>query len=79
MYSTINSITGNKLDRAFCTGDGWTRYFPMKKGNKAHEGLSLLFHRDDVPNVMVMDGAKAPVEGKFRRKLCDHGFHINQT
>jgi hypothetical protein len=35
----------------------------MKKESEAHEALSLLFHRDVVPNVMVMDGAKAQVEG----------------
>jgi hypothetical protein len=28
---------------------------------------------------MVMDGAKAQVEGKFRRKLRDAGCHIKQT
>jgi hypothetical protein len=28
---------------------------------------------------MVMDGAKAQVEGEFRRKLCDAGCHIKQT
>jgi hypothetical protein len=28
---------------------------------------------------MVMDGAKTQVEGDFRRKLCDAGFHIKQT
>jgi hypothetical protein len=39
----------------------------------------LLFHRYGVPNVMVMDGAKAQVEGGFRRKLCDAGWHIKQT
>jgi hypothetical protein len=33
----------------------------MKKEKEAHEALSLLFHRDGVPNVMVMDGAKAQV------------------
>jgi hypothetical protein len=41
--------------------------------------LSLLFHRDGVPNVMVMDGAKAQVEGGFRIKLRDAGCHIKQT
>jgi hypothetical protein len=51
----------------------------MKTESEAHEVLSLLFHRDGVPNVMVMDGAKAQVEWDFRRKLCDAGFHINQT
>jgi hypothetical protein len=51
----------------------------MKTESEAHEALSLLFHRDGVPNVMVMDGAKAQVEGGFRRKLRDAGCHIKQT
>jgi hypothetical protein len=55
------------------------RAFPLKKEKEAHEALSLLFHRDVFPNVMVIDGAKSHVEGEFRRKLCDAGCHINQT
>jgi hypothetical protein len=51
----------------------------MKKKKEAHEDLSLLFHRDGFPNVMVMDGSKAQVEGEFRIKLRDAGCHINQT
>jgi hypothetical protein len=51
----------------------------MKKEIEAHEALSLLFHRNGVPNVMVMDGAKAEVEWEFRRKLRDAGCHIKQT
>jgi hypothetical protein len=51
----------------------------MKLEIEAHEALSLLFHRDGVPNVMVMDGAKAQTEGEFRRKLRDSGCHIKQT
>jgi hypothetical protein len=39
----------------------------------------LLFHRDGVPDVMFMDGAKAKVEGEFRRKLRDAGCDIKQT
>jgi hypothetical protein len=41
--------------------------------------LYLLFHRDGLPNFMVMDGAKAQFEGEFRRKLRDAGCHIKQT
>jgi hypothetical protein len=55
------------------------RAFPLKKEKEAHYTFSLLFHRDGFPNVMVMDGAKAQVEGEFRRKLCDEGCHIKQT
>jgi hypothetical protein len=51
----------------------------MNKESEAHESLSLLFHRDGVHNVMVMDGAKSQVQGKFRRKLRDTGCHIKQN
>jgi hypothetical protein len=52
------------------------REFPLKKEKEAHDDLSFLFHRDGVPNDMVMDGAKAQVEGEFRRKLRGAGCHI---
>jgi hypothetical protein len=55
------------------------REFPLKKEKEAHEALYLLFNRDGVPYVMVMDGFKAQVEGEFRLKLCDAGCHIKQT
>jgi hypothetical protein len=61
MYSTILSRQDNKSDHIFCTNFGFVRAFPMREKKEAHEALSLLFHRDGVPNVMVMDGAKAQV------------------
>jgi hypothetical protein len=79
IYSTILLRQGNKAAQVFCDGAGWGRAFPMKKEKEAHEELSLLFHRNGVPNVMVMDGAKAQVQGEFRRKLRDAGCHIRQT
>jgi hypothetical protein len=79
MYSTILSRQMNKTAQIFTTDFGFVRAFPMKKEKEAHEALSLLFHRDGVPNVMVMDGAKAKVEGEFRRKLRDAGCNIKQT
>jgi hypothetical protein len=80
MYSTILSRHMNKAAQIFNTDFGFVSAFPMKKEKEAHEALSLLFHRDGVPNVMFMDGAKAQVEGGgFRRKLCDAGCHIKQT
>jgi hypothetical protein len=79
MFSTILSIQDNKAAQMFCTDFGFVRAFPMKKEKEAHEALSLLFHRDGVPNITVMDGAKAQFEGEFRRKLCDAGCHIKQT
>jgi hypothetical protein len=79
MFSTILSRQNNKAAQIFCTDFGFVRAFPLKKENEAHEALSLLFHKDGVPNVMVMDGKNAQVEGEFRRKLCDAVFHIKQT
>jgi hypothetical protein len=79
MYSAILSRQKNKAAQIFCTDFGFVRAFPLKKEKEAHEALQLLLHRDGVPNVMVMDGAKAQVEGEFRSKLRDAGCHIKQT
>jgi hypothetical protein len=51
----------------------------MAKEKDAHEALSLLYHQDGVPNVMVMDGVNAHIQGGFRRKLREAGCHIKQT
>jgi hypothetical protein len=51
----------------------------MAKEKDAHDALSLLFHWDGIPNVMVMDGAKAQIRVDFRRKLREAGCHIKQT
>jgi transposase len=51
----------------------------MKHKGDAHEALSLLFHRDGVPPVMVMDGSKEQTLGDFRRKLKEANCHLRQT
>jgi hypothetical protein len=79
MFSNSKSRQGNKSAQVFCTEDGWTRAFPMAKEKDAHEALSLLFHQDGVPNVMVMDGTKAQIQGDFLRKLRKAGCHTKQT
>jgi hypothetical protein len=79
MFSNSKSRQVNKTAQVFCTANGWTRAFPMAKEKDAHKALSLLFHRYGVPNVMVMDGAKAQIQGGFRRKLREAGCHIKQT
>jgi hypothetical protein len=79
MFSNSKSIQGSKSAQVFCTANGWTRAFPMAKEKDAHEALSLLFHRGCVPNVMVMDGANANIQGGFQRKLSETGCHIKQT
>jgi hypothetical protein len=79
MFFSTKSIVRNKAVKVWCSANGWKRAFPMKKENEAHEALSLLFHIDGVPNMMVMDGSKDQVQGDFRRKLRDMGCHIKQT
>jgi hypothetical protein len=79
MFSKILSRQDNKAAQILCTDFCFVREFTMKKEKESHEALSLLFHRDGAPYVMVMDGSKTQVEGEFRRKLRDTGCHINQT
>jgi hypothetical protein len=79
MYSTIPSKQQNKEAQILCTDFGFVRAFPMKRESEAHEALSLLFHRYGVPNVMVMDGAKAQAEGQFGKKLRDADCHTKHT
>jgi hypothetical protein len=75
MCSTILSRQKNKAAQILCTDFGFVRASPLKKKKEAHEDSSLIFHRDGVPNVMVMNGSRAQVEGRFRRKLRDAGCH----
>ena len=51
----------------------------MRTKSQAHEALSLLFQREGVPNVMIMDGANEQVKGEFRKKCCQAGVHVKQT
>jgi hypothetical protein len=73
------SKQGNKYAQAYCTSFGWTRAHPMKRKGDAHETLSLLFHRDGVPPVMIMDGSKEQTLGDFCRKLRQADCHQGQT
>jgi len=51
----------------------------MRTKSQAHEALSLLYKRDGVPNIMVMDGAREQVHGDFRRKNREVDTHVKQT
>ena len=37
----------------------------MQKKSKAHEGLTLLAHRDGIPPAIMMDGSKEQTMGEF--------------
>jgi hypothetical protein len=63
MFSNSKSRQGNKASQVFCTAYGCTIGLLMAKEKDAYEALSLIFHRDGVPNVMVMSGAKVQIQG----------------
>ena len=79
LIAGTRSKRGNKYSQVFAAPIGWTRAHPMKHKGDAHEALSLLFHRDGVPPVMVMDGSKEQTLGDFRRKLKEANCHLRQT
>ena len=73
------SKRGNTCAEVFVTSFGWTRVFPMKAKSDAHEALSLLFQRDGVPPVCIVDGSKEQVLGDFRRKCKEVDCQLKQT
>ena len=79
LESSVKSLRGNRYAEVFGTSFGWTRAFPMRKKSEAHDALSLLFSRDGVPAVMVVDGSKEQTLGKFRKKCREADCHIRQT
>ena len=79
LISGTVSKQGNKYAQAYCTSFGWSRAFPMKRKGEAHETLSLLFKRDGVPPVMIMDGSNEQTKGDFARKLKEADCHRRQT
>ena len=79
LISNTASRRNNKYAQIFATPDGWCRAFPMKKKSLAHEGLSLLFQREGVPNTMVMDNAREQIMGEFRKKCREVNTRVKQT
>ena len=53
MFAGTASKQGNKCAQIFSTSFGWCRAHPMTSKGEAHESLSLLFHRDGVPPMML--------------------------
>ena len=51
----------------------------MEKKSDVHEGISLMFARDGVPNVLIMDNSKEQTLGTFRKKAREGNFWIKQT
>ena len=51
----------------------------MQRKYLAHEGLSLLFQREGVPNTLVMDNALEQTMGQFRKKCREVDVRVRQT
>ena len=75
----IGSRNGNKYAQVNCTRSGWTRAIPMQTKLDAHETLSLLFSRHGVPNIMIVDGAKEQVQGRFKQKARQADCRLKRT
>ena len=73
------SKQGHKYAQVYCMSFGWTCAHPMKCKGEAHETLSLLFHHDGVPLVMILDGSKEQTLGNFHHKLRQADCHQQQT
>ena len=68
MKASIRSRNGNKYAQVYCTRSSWTLVILMQSKSDAHETLSMLSSRHGIPNIMIVDGAKEQVQGKFKRK-----------
>ena len=79
LESAVISKRGNRYAQVFATPFGWTRVHPMAKKSNAHDGLSLMFARDGVPNCLIMDNSKEQTLGEFRKKARKADCWIEQT
>jgi hypothetical protein len=59
--------------------NGFTWAYPMASKSQVHEALSLFQQREGVPNVMVMNGSKEQLLGKYCHKYQKAGLHVKQT
>ena len=79
LEAAIVSKRGNRYAQVFGTPFGWYRAYPMEKKSDAHEGLSLMFARDGVPKVLIMDNSKEQTLGTFMKKSRESNCWIKQT
>ncbi len=79
MFAGSVSKQGNKAAQVFATSFGWAQAHPLSHKGEAHEALSLLFHHDGVPPVMVCDNSKEQHSNEFRCKLREADCHLCMT
>ena len=78
IFASTVSRRDNKCVQVYATDFGWARVFPMASRSEAHETLSLLFVRDDVPQTCICKNARELVKGKFHQKLKEAACHLKQ-
>jgi hypothetical protein len=79
MFAGTESKNGNKCCQVFATNFGWACAHPFKQKGEAHEALLLMFKRDGVPPLMILDGSKEQVKGAFGHKLKEGNCHLRVT
>ena len=68
MLDNTAAVGGNKCAQVYTTSFGWCCAFPMEQKGEAHESLLLLFQRDGVPPLMIVDNALEQILGDFKHK-----------
>jgi hypothetical protein len=58
-------VVSYKYAQVFCTRFGWIRIYPLRLKSEAHLGLLLMFQRDGVLPLIIMDGSKEQTMGQF--------------
>jgi hypothetical protein len=71
MFASTVSTHGNTCAQVFVDDLEWVRSFPLWQKGDALTCLDLLFPKEGVPNIMIMDDAKELVGSEFRLK-CRH-------
>ena len=56
--------------QVFASDFGWIHAIPMESEAQAHKAFKMMFKDVGVPKKLIMDGAKAQVEGKSKQ-ICD--------
>ena len=79
LKSSVKSLQKNTYAQVYCTDFLWTRAYPMRKESDAHHTLSAMLKDVGVPNKMVMDNAKAQINGMFRKKLKEADCQVKST
>ena len=72
MFSTINSLRGNKCAQVFTNGAGYDLFYPLKKESLAVDALNEVIRTVGVPKELISDGARAELHGQFAKVVNEY-------